>query len=34
MRGGQVLLYIQFLLPCRDTKLENPKPLALDKQMH
>jgi hypothetical protein len=30
MVGGQVLLYTHFLLPCRDTKLADPKPLALN----
>jgi hypothetical protein len=30
MVGGQVLLYIHFLLPRRDTKLADPKPLALN----
>jgi hypothetical protein len=30
MVGGQVLLYTQFLLPRRDTKLADPKPVALD----
>jgi hypothetical protein len=34
MRGGQVLLYTQFLLASRDTKLADPKPLALDRQTH
>jgi hypothetical protein len=28
MRGVQVLLYTPFLLPRRDTKLADPKPLA------
>jgi hypothetical protein len=30
MVGGQVILYTHFLLPCQDTKLADPKPLALN----
>jgi hypothetical protein len=34
MMGGQVLLYIQFLLLCQDAKLVDPKAFTLNQLIY